>query len=122
MGILPVSLIGGATIMPRMKSKPASKSALIRLFLSDNPKAGPKEIKEVLAAKGIEVTDSLISQVKYSKKRRGANGRRKAKKALTGTGIASSLMDDLVAAKKLADQMGGVSKAREALDLLARLQ
>jgi hypothetical protein len=105
--------------MPRTKSKPASKSALIRLFLSDNPKAGPKEIKEALAAKGVEVTDSLISQVKYSKKRRGAKGRRK--KALAGHGVGNGLMEDLVAAKNLADQMGGVEKARSALELLARV-
>jgi hypothetical protein len=108
--------------MPRTKSKPASKSALIRLFLSDNPKAGPKEIKEALAAKGVEVTDSLISQVKYSKKHLGAKGRRKAGKALTGHGVGNGLMDDLVAAKQLADQMGGVEKARSALELLAKLQ
>src|SRR5688572_6518904 len=108
--------------MPRTKrkGKGTSKSQLIRLFLKDHPRANAKEIKEALATKGIEVTDSLISQIRYSKKRGGANGRRK--KALTGQGVGNGLMDDLVAAKKLADQMGGVAKARSALELLAKLQ
>jgi hypothetical protein len=102
--------------MPRTKTKPASKSGLIRLFVSDHPRAKPREIKEALAAKGVEVTDSLISQIKY--KRRGA----KRRKALTGHGVGNGLFDNLVAAKKLADQMGGVEKARSALAMLALLQ
>jgi hypothetical protein len=58
--------------MPRLKkrrSRDINKSELIREFLRDNKRATPTEIREAMAMKGIEVSPSLVSFVKYRGKK-----------------------------------------------------
>ena len=43
-----------------------NKSAEIRKYLKRNPSAGPRRVQSALANKGIEVSEALVSQVKYS--------------------------------------------------------
>jgi arginine repressor len=84
----------------------------------------PREVSAALAARGIEVSRGQISQVLKSMGLRRRRRKRSAPVSSTpatarGTGGVS--IDDLVAAKKLADQLGGIEKARAVLAGLARL-
>ena len=48
------------------KKKTINKSAAIRSYMAKNPSAGPKAVQEALAKKGITITESLVSHVKYA--------------------------------------------------------
>ena len=83
------------------------KAVLIREFLSQHPGASAKDVVEGLSAAGVKVSPSQVYGLRSSRKQRS-----KAKQ------------DDyapLIQAKKLADAMGGIDKARMALDTLSRL-
>ena len=59
-----------------------NKSQAIRDYIAKGPAAGPKAIREALAAKRIEASDGLISQVKYKQPSpTTTNGRKKKKRA-----------------------------------------
>jgi hypothetical protein len=97
-------------------------SQAIRDYLDKRPAAMPKEIQAALADQGLKVSYSLISQVKYKPPQKGkrqrarVNGRRPSR---SSTPVSFEL---LVAAKALAERMGGVKRAKEALSMLERLQ
>jgi len=107
--------------------QPPSRSQHIRDYLAQNKTASPKEIVNALKEKGIEVTVGLASLIKYSAKkdggrRRGATLRRSgsAGAAWHSTGALSA--SDLIEAKKLVDGLGGISAARQALEVLEQLR
>jgi hypothetical protein len=100
-----------------------NKSEAIRKYKEANAKAGPKEIAAALAKDGLKVTPAFISTVlsndrRKTRKGRGKGGRKPGRQAGGGS---SDALQALVQAKRLADQMGGVAKARLALDALARI-
>ena len=156
------------------KKKPSSgginKSDAIREVLASQPKAGVKDNKAKLEAKGINASDALINKIKYTPKAK----RRKTARAKSGTSKADAIRgmfkqlgrdarprdvieslkrqgvtvtsaqvsmlrgkaskngavrqagtavsyDHLVAAKQLADRLGGVENARRALESFAKL-
>src|SRR5262245_46405859 len=103
------------------KSTSGTKSAAIRNYKSANPTAKPKEIAEALSKSGSKVTPAFVSTVLSNERRRGKKhkGGRPGRKPGRAAGAGS--FDSLVQAKKLADQMGGVAKAKAALDALARI-
>jgi len=112
--------------MAKRKTAAVSKSAAIREYISANPNAGPTAIYDALTKQGIKVSKGLVSVVKYSKPKPGKRRGRPAKSQTASTkGVSkpSSSMSssDLIAAKKLADSIGGIAKTREALDLLEKL-
>jgi hypothetical protein len=72
-----------------------------------------KEVVEHLKSRRIKVSTTLVSNVRA---RSGAKT-----KTTRGAGGALSV-DLLIAAKKMAVQLGGVERAKQALDILARLQ
>ena len=92
-----------------MAKRANSKAAKIRAVLAERPDAKAKEIVEALKAQRVRVS---VAQV-YNVKATSGNGKPAAKKA--------SGYESLIQAKKLADAMGGVEKARAALDVLAKL-
>ena len=51
------------------KQAKLNRSQAIRDYLAKNPNANPKAIRAALKAKGIAVSESLASAVKYSKKK-----------------------------------------------------
>ena len=104
--------------MPRKSSAGPNKSASIRSYKEAHASAGPKEIAEGLGKDGIKVTPAFVSTVLSNDRRKGRKGRRKGGRPARG---ASNAFANLVQAKKLADQMGGVEKARAALDALAKI-
>jgi len=112
--------------MAKRKTAAVSKSTAIREYIAANPSAGPTAIYDALTKQGIKVSKGLVSVVKYSKPKSGKRRGRpvKAQAASTkGVSKPSSSMSatDLIAAKELADSIGGIAKTREALDLLEKL-
>ena len=114
--------------MAKRKTTAVSKSAAIREYISANPSAGPTAIYDALAKQGIKVSKGLVSVVKYSKPKPGKRRDRPVKAQTASTKgvskpLSSSSMSasDLIAAKKLADSIGGIAKTRETLDLLEKL-
>ena len=92
-----------------------NRSAAIRAFKEKNPDARPKAIAEGLAKEGMKVSAGYVSTV-LSNARRKSGKRRKMKGGRSGRAYA-----DLVLAKRLSDAMGGIDKARSALNALARI-
>ena len=114
--------------MAKRKTAATSKSAAIREYISANPNAGPTEIYDALIKQGINVSKGLVSVVKYSKPKPGKRRDRPAKAKTASTkGVSEPLSSgsmsasDLIAAKELADSIGSIARAREALDLLEKL-
>lgn len=100
-----------------------NRSQAIRDYLETDPGATPKTIVSALAAQGIEVSEGLASNVKYTTqakqrggwKRPGKRGRRR------GAAAGSVSASDLFEAKRLVDVVGGIEEARKALDTLEQL-
>jgi hypothetical protein len=104
--------------MARKSAAGPNKSAAIRAYKDSHASAGPKEITEALGKDGIKVTPAFVSTVLSNDRRKGRKGRRKGGRPRGG---GDNSFADLVQAKKLADQMGGVEKARAALNALAKI-
>lgn len=99
------------------KKRGVNKSEKIREFIAANPTATPKVIIGGLKQSGLTVTNSLVNAIKY-----GSSS--KAKKTRRGRASASTSaisIEDLIGAKQIADQLGGVEKAKKALGMLERL-
>ena len=96
-------------------------SQAIRDELTANPAATPKDVIATLKAKGINVTGQMVSSLRGKMAVGGKKKRGRKKKSEVGVSDQVSL-GVLVQAKKLADQLGGVAKAKAALDALAKLK
>ncbi|HET6883879.1 MAG TPA: hypothetical protein VFI31_27240 [Pirellulales bacterium] len=88
----------------------------------------PRDVIAALRAEGIEVSFAQVGQVlKTMGMRRRRRGRKSARagtnsaRATHATAGTSISLDALIAAKKLADQLGGVQAAKQAMDALAKL-
>jgi len=88
-------------------AKRRNKAAKIRAQLSAHPNATAKEIVATLKAQRVRVSTAQVYNVKAAMSKTG-NGKR-------------GKYEDLIQAKKLADALGGIDKARAALDVLAKL-
>ena len=97
-----------------------NKSQAIRDYAKANPTAGPTAIVAALAEQGIQVTTAMASTVKSMAKKK----RRAKRAAAAGAKPASDKISvaALIQAKKMAAEMGGIEKAKEALAALAKLQ
>src|SRR5688572_11720749 len=104
------------------KSGGPNKSNAIRNYKANHSDAGPKEISEALSKDGVKVTPAFVSTVLSNDKRKGGNGRRKRRGGRRpGRPGGNKTMATLIQAKKLAEQMGGIERARRALNALSRL-
>ena len=106
--------------MASKKKSKVNKTQLILDALAKNPNATPMEIAEKL--KAYKVTPAYVSNIKSTKKA-GKALRRKvgARRGKRNGGKDNISMSSLVKAKKLADELGGVEKAKAMLDALAKL-
>lgn len=95
-----------------------NKSQAIRAYKSTHKRSKPKEISEALAKEGVNVTPAFVSTVLSTARRKKGKGGRRGPGKAAKSGNAYS---HLIQARKLADQMGGVEKARAALDALAKI-
>lgn len=127
--------------MPKKKSGSASKSQAVRDYLAKHPEATASTIRPALAKRGIDVSVALVGQIKQRMKNAGEPGassappKKKAakrknarKKTAANKTVAASrptsntlTADDLMEAKKLVDELGGIDQARKALLYLEEL-
>ncbi len=98
-----------------------NKSQAIRDAVNQNPKTGPTEIAQIVSKQGIKVSPTRVSTIKTAAKKKRQAKRKAAPAAKPAVSDKVSL-SKLVQAKKLADQMGGIEKAKDALAALAKLQ
>jgi len=118
-------------------SKEVNKSAEIRKVAATMKNKGekprPVTIIEVLAKQGIEVSSPQVSMVLKKmgfrpRRRRKARGAEKAvasgsaKGAVRGKKGSTITVEDLVAAKKVANSLGGVDKALATLEALRKFE
>jgi hypothetical protein len=100
-----------------------SKTQAVKDYLATHRKATPKEISAALKEQGIDVPPTYVSGIKTSLKKKG---RRKAEDSETAAAkkpVAEDKisMSALLEAKKLAEKLGGVEKAKRAISALAQL-
>lgn len=109
----------------RSRGDGPSKSQLIRDYMEANPKDGPQAVAAALkSSHGLTVTPQFVSTVKSNanRKRKGRRGRKPGGAAPASTAASGKLsMEVLMAAKAFAQKLGGVGKAKAAVDSLAKL-
>jgi hypothetical protein len=100
----------------RRKSRSGSKAQAIRdEFAAQGATARPKNVIAALKAKGISVSSAQVSNIK-------AGLRKPGRKAHAGHGTNGTIsLTSLLEAKKLAERLGGVEVARQAIEALAKL-
>ena len=101
-----------------MAKKKVNKAQLIKDALAATPDASPAEIAKSLKKHGI--TAAYVSNIKSTAQPKKKRGRPAGKKA--GTSSDKVSLGQLVKAKKLADALGGVDKAKGLLDAVAKLR
>ena len=124
------------------KSDGINKAQAIREYVTEHPDEGPKAVADILTKQlGVEVTPGTVSTTKYQMGRVAAEGNSKPAQPTIDTpkrgrpastsqatngargGSATKIgIEELLAAKALSDKLGGVEKAKEALELLAKLR
>ena len=123
--------------MARKTKSKINKSNAIRDIKGANPDAGPTEIAAMVKTQfGVEVTPATVSTVLSTDKKRngkvGRPGRPKgsknvaakapaAAKAVALNGHQDAFIQNLLKAKQLVNDMGGISEARSALNALESL-
>lgn len=118
--------------MAKKKSKGPNKSQAVRDYLTEHHGATASVVIPDLAARGIKVSVALVGQIKQRMKKSGEQGGQKpasapakksaktrARKKATATEFTPSTSkgltaDDLMEAKKLVDELGGIEQARRA--------
>lgn len=107
--------------MARKAKSGSNKSAAIRDYKAANPAAGPKEIAEGLEKSGVSVTPQFISTVLSNAKKKGGKVGKRGRKPGRPAAAPIGDLQQLIQVKKFVDQIGGVEKAKAAVDVLARL-
>jgi hypothetical protein len=110
----------------RARREGPTKSQVIREYMTNNRKDGPQAVAAAVnAAHGWKVTPQFVSTIKSNdkrkKKKRGRKAGADAAPAMKKSGGEKFSMDSLIAAKQFAIKMGGIDKAKSAMESLARL-
>tara|TARA_R110002072_G_scaffold927_1_gene7374 strand:- start:23665 stop:24252 length:588 start_codon:yes stop_codon:yes gene_type:complete len=119
-----------ATRRGRPAAGGVNMSDAIRDFITANPSATRPEIRDTLQAQGVPVSNSLVNAVFMRVKKGGGKSAKRGpgrpKAAVRAAAPASSGGNmsavELINAKQLVDQLGGIDKVRDALALLEQLQ
>src|SRR5690348_10222731 len=110
------------TAKPAVVAAPAmTGTQAIQAYVKEHPQAGPKEIRTALAGQGVNVSSSLVSAVKYRKRKRRAPAVRVAARA-TRSVNGTITVDRLLELKRFADSFGGVDQVRHGLETLAMFE
>ena len=106
------------------KKGTVNKSQAIRDAISQlGGKPRPRDVIAAVAAKGIDVSPALVTNVIARGQRRGRRGR-PARQTVARNGHTASgtvTVAALIEAKRLVDHVGSVDVAKEALNALAKL-
>lgn len=112
-----------------------SKTAAILAYLQEHETASNSEVAEALTKKGYEISAAYVGTIKYNASQKAAKGESKpgkrgrkpgstnkprtAKVAEVAATVSLSA-DQLLQAKQLSLNLGGVGKVREALDVASQ--
>lgn len=96
-----------------------NKSKMIREFYKTNTGLGPTAIAKAMSHGKFQVSPALVSQV-LKKKRKGKRARINGAAAVPA-GEQQISLSTILAAKKLADSVGGVQNAKAAVDMLVKV-
>ena len=102
------------------KKKPVNKTEMIREYYKKNGKATPTDIVAEMKKRNVAVTANYVSNVKSGMKKKTTKMKAVKKKAAKKSDKLS--LGDLVKASRLAEELGGVDKAQEMLNALAKLK
>lgn len=103
----------GAAGKSRASKKGVSKAAAIReKFEQLGYDARPRDVIAALKSEGVKVTSAQVSMLRA---KQANNGK------VRSQAVSAVSYEHLVAAKRLAEQLGGVEKARRALESYAQL-
>jgi len=95
---------------------------IARTMKAKGEKPRPKTIIEILKKQGVEVSSPQVSMVLkamgFQPRKRRKNGKVAAEAVVPGKKAGKVKVEDLVRAKKIAKQMGGVDKALAVLNAL----
>jgi hypothetical protein len=91
-----------------------ARSQAVRDFVAKNPTATVKEVVDGVAKTGIKVSVGLVNVLKYKKARK-----KRVIKDASSHGID---IKQLIAVKKLIDELGGMEQMRFAMMALEQLQ
>jgi 5-formyltetrahydrofolate cyclo-ligase len=118
-------------------AKKVSKSQSVREYLKSHPEAATKDVTEALAKKGIEVNPNFVSQIRSYMKKSNKTGTTKPttakqrgrkirgiveKKQQMQESNGTLTIADLIEARKAANKLGGVPRAKELMDDLSKLE
>ncbi len=98
-----------------------NKSSAIRDYKAANPTASPKEIAEALGKSGIVVSAQFVSTVLSNAKKKGGKIGKRGPKPGRKAGAVGGSLEQLLKAKKMAEDLGGIDNALAALNVLAQL-
>ncbi len=115
------------------KKAPGTKTQAIGDYLAKHPNATASEVVPALAKEGINTSQQLVGKIrtrlkkasnikKTAVKTRPGKKKTARRKAVPKPKAASLTAEDLFAAKKLVDTLGGLAEARKALETLERLR
>lgn len=100
--------------------KRGAKAQAIREAMEKAPEASAQEIVAAVKKAGLKITPQMVYGLRA--RAAGAKGRKRRAARSGGDGVSNGFtLDTLILAKKLAAQLGGVEKAKEAMDALAKL-
>jgi hypothetical protein len=108
-------------VAKKAKSGGPNKSLEIRNYKEANPTASPKEIAEAIGKSGLEVSAQFVSTVLSNAKRKGGKIGKRGRKPGQAALASPSNIQQLLHAKKLVDQMGGIEAAKAAVNALAQI-
>src|SRR4051794_9614064 len=96
-----------------------NKSNAIRAAIAETPQAGPKEIVNRLAERGVKVSSTLVYYIKSQEKRKKRQLKReRVAKTSQGTGAANPV-ELVLRVKSLARDAGGIKDLKRLVDALA---
>jgi hypothetical protein len=108
----------------KMRKNGPNKSELVRQYMNEHPNEGPTAVADAVSkAHGIEVKPQFVSMIKLNLKNKSGSAKGKPGRTPKAAkmGDANVSIELLRAAKKFVAQMGGVSQAKAAVDILAEL-
>lgn len=92
-----------------------TKADAIRTYMNEHPDASPTAAAEALTKMGVkDVTPQYVSTIKSMDKRKSSGG--------TKTDRSPISVEEIFAAAEFIQDMGGYARARQALDVVAKLQ
>ena len=105
--------------MAKRKRGGVNVSQLVRDYKSQHKRSKPKDIAAALSAEGKKISAQYVSTVLSNwRRKKGRKAKRAPASSNNGTGLDVA---QLVKAKKLVGQLGGVEQAKKVIDALAKI-